>query len=410
MTGTLKALFERRQAGAKFSLDGIRRLCESMGNPHGGRPFIHIAGTNGKGSVAAMLAAIFEEAGRATGLYTSPHLWRYHERFRMNGQEISEAELTPLLERILPIAGDTTFFEISTALAFAWFRQRHADLVILEAGLGGRLDATNIVTPQVTVITAIGMDHMQFLGGTLVEIAREKAGIIKPKVPLVTPRQEPAVMETLLAQAAHLEAPVTVIDDSHLDEFPSPLAGDHQRWNTAVAVAAARRFQPFLTAEIIRQGLARTRWPGRCQVVGRPDPLPPVLVDGAHNPMGARALAREVNRRWGTRQVTLIFGALGDKALAEMSAILAPVAAQVLLVPVASERSASIGELARFLPSAHPMGSLAEAMREADRAGRPVVVAGSLFLAGEALELLAGRGQAERHPSERLERVPPPPR
>jgi dihydrofolate synthase/folylpolyglutamate synthase len=381
-----------------------------MGNPHGGLRFIHIAGTNGKGSVAAMLAAIFEEAGGATGLYTSPHLWRYHERFRMNGQEISDAELTPLLERILPIAGDATFFEISTALALAWFRQRQADLVILEAGLGGRLDATNIVTPQVTVITPIGMDHMQFLGGTLVEIAREKAGIIKPKVPLVTPRQEPVVMEALLAQAAHLEAPVTVIDELRLDEFASPLAGDHQRWNTAVAVAAARRFQPSLPPEIIRRGLARTRWPGRCQVVERPGPLPPVLVDGAHNPMSVRALVQEVIRRWGPGRVTLIFGALGDKDLAEMSAILASMAAQVLLVPVASERSASIGELARLLPSGRPMDSLADAMREADRAGRPIVVAGSLFLAGEALELLAGRNQAERHPSELFGQASPSPR
>jgi dihydrofolate synthase/folylpolyglutamate synthase len=400
----LQALFDRRQAGVKFSLDAIRRLCEALGNPHRDLAFIHIAGTNGKGSVAAMCAAILQQAGLATGLYTSPHLVRYQERFRMNGSDISDTDLGPLLDRVLPLGGDATFFEISTALAFCWFQQRKADVVVLETGLGGRLDATNIVTPRVAVITAIGMDHMQFLGNGLTEIAREKAGIIKPGVPLVTFRQAPPILETLLAQANALGAPATVIDASGLDEFPSPLGGDHQRWNTALAVAAARRFQPSLSRETIEQGLSRTRWPGRCQLIERPAPLPPVLVDGAHNPLGAQALAQEVMRRWGTGHVTLIFGALADKDIAGLSSPLAPLAAEILLTPVASERSASAGGIGAVLPGGRQTDSLEAALREADRAGHPIVIAGSLFLAGEALQLLLGQKEIERHPNERFSR------
>lgn len=397
----LEDLFHRRQLGAKFSLDGIRRLCAALGNPQKDLKFIHIAGTNGKGSVAAMCAAILREASFRTGLYTSPHLVRFHERFRLDGNEIPDKNLTRLLNQVLPHAGNATFFEIATALALCWFRERKADWVVWETGLGGRLDATNIVTPRLCVITHIGMDHMQFLGKTLGRIAAEKAGILKPRVPAVVPMQDATVMRVLKAHAKKNTSPLKIIRADDLDEFNPPLIGAHQRWNTALAVAACRIAVPSLAASVIRKGLRKTYWPGRCQLVKRPDGRPPVLVDGAHNAPGAFALAREVERRWGRRGVTLIFGALADKDLDGMMGNLRKVAADILLVRVDSDRAAKPVELRRSLPRAGIINSLAEALRVADEMKRPIVVAGSLFLAGEALGLL-GHAPTKRHPNESL--------
>lgn len=397
----LRRLFARRQSDAKFSLDPIRRLCAALRHPERGLRFIHIAGTNGKGSVAAMCSAVAQEAGVRTGLYTSPHLRRYHERFRLDGAEINDAELAAHLDRVLAVGGEATFFEVSTALALSWFAARGAGLVVWETGIGGRLDATNVVTPLVSVITSIGLDHTQYLGDTLPQIAREKAGIIKPGVPVVTLDHPPEVAGAIAAVAREHGAPLRVVGEKDLGGVEPPLAGVHQRANTALAVAALRLAVPALGDETIRAGLRKTRWPARCQLVERGGGLPPILVDGAHNPPGAEALAFEVRRRWPGAAVTLVFGALSDKRVAEMAAILGARAARVLLAPVPSERAATVDELRAAVPGGRMMASLAEALAEADRLGQPIVVAGSLFLAGEALRLLEGEG-APGHPNETL--------
>ncbi len=396
-----EALLARRQLGARFTLDGIRALCTALDNPQKDLRFVHIAGTNGKGSVAAMSAAILQESGLRTGLYTSPHLVRYHERFRLDDVEISDKELDRHLVRVMSLAESATYFEISTALALDWFRARGAEIVVWETGMGGRFDATSVVTPEVCVITHIGLDHTQYLGNTLARVAAEKAGIFKPGVPVITPEQDPSVLDVLRAECQRLGSPLTVIDGADLGEFEPPLAGAHQRWNTALAVAAVRAVRPAIGTAILRDGLRRTRWPVRCQLVERGAGKPPVLLDGAHNPLGAEALAAEIRRRWPRGEVTLIFGALGDKDCTEMGRILSGTVAHVRLCPVPNERTASVGEIARFFPGARCTESLEAALAEADREGRPIVVAGSLFLAGEALRWLTG-GTSSPHPNESL--------
>ncbi len=368
----------------------MRDLSAVLGNPEQQLRFVHIAGTNGKGSVAAMCAAILRQAGLRTGLYTSPHLCRYNERFRINDQEISDDELGMELERVMAVAGEATFFEISTATALCWFRGKQAEIVVWETGLGGRLDATNIVTPLVSVITHIGLDHTQLLGSNLSQIAREKAGIIKHGIPVVIPMQEDEVMDVFLEKAREENSPVVLVRESDLDQFEAPLAGKHQRWNTALAVAATKLVHPALSRPAIRKGLSMTRWPGRCQLVERGGGLPPVLVDGAHNPMGAHALAGEIERCWGRKNAALIFGVLVDKNIPEMAKILRPVVQEVLLTRVLSERSSDLADLARCFPGCHTFSSLSHALTQADRMQHPIVIAGSLFLAGEALSVLAG--------------------
>ena len=395
----LASLFQRRQSGLKFSLDGIRNLCAALGNPQHHLSFIHIAGTNGKGSVAAMCASILQETGLRIGLYTSPHLLRYHERFRINGQEISDMELESLLKRIMKLAGNATFFEISTALAFDWFHQKNIQIVVLETGLGGRLDATNIITPFVSVITHIGLEHTQLLGKTVEKIAKEKAGVIKPYRPVITPTQNPKILAVLKKKAHEQKSPLKIIRASDLDKFESPLAGNHQRWNTALAVATTKWAYPSLTNTMIRQGLKKTMWPGRCQLIKRTDGLSPILIDGAHNPLGARALAREIERRWGHKKAILIFGALADKNFKEMGKILSPMASKTFLTKVSSERSATLSQLSNHISSQYVFQNLHLALAKADEQKQPIVIAGSLFLAVEAILLLAGKRQV-LHPNE----------
>ena len=398
----LEELFQRRRLGAHFTLDTTRALCAALGQPERRMQFVHIAGTNGKGSVAAMCTAVLQQDGVRTGLYTSPHLCRYRERFRVDGREITNDELAFHLGRVIPLAGLATFFEISTAVALSWFAEVGVEIAVWEVGLGGRLDATNVVTPLISVITRIGLDHEQYLGSTLARIAAEKAGIIKPGVPVVSQAQEPEVMQALFERSRELQSPVTILRQADLDEFPSPLTGEHQRWNTALAVAAVRTARPSLGRREIEQGLAGTIWPGRCQEISRMGRGPVVLVDGAHNPMGARALSVEIERRWGREGSTLIFGALADKNVGEMARVLDPVSAKSLLVPVRSSRSCSALDLKRHFPKGAVFSSMSEALTEADRLGKPIVIAGSLFLAGEALALLNGDAAAV-HPNETLD-------
>ncbi|MDD5198475.1 MAG: bifunctional folylpolyglutamate synthase/dihydrofolate synthase [Terrimicrobiaceae bacterium] len=374
-------LYSTQQFGIKLGLENTRRLLAILGNPERECRFLHVAGTNGKGSVCAMLDAVLRAAGHRTGLYTSPHLADFRERIRVDGEWIPEADvarfLTGLREAVRDWPHAPTYFELVTALAIRRFADAACDYVVLETGMGGRLDATNAVTPIVSVITPISMDHAQWLGDTLEKIAGEKAGILKPGVPAVSAPQADEVRRVLIAHA-----PVAFIDGSLAQDIPINLRGSHQRRNAALALAALDAAEIEVSDAAMRTGLATVDWPGRFQEVGR------FVLDGAHNTHGCAQLVQTWREIFGDEKATVIFGALRDKTCAEMIAALAPLAESFWFVPVASARSETPKNLAATADGRVFM-TLADAVREAGRQEGRVLVTGSLFLVGEALGILA---------------------
>ncbi len=370
--------------GIKLGLDNTRRMLAALGDPHTRLRFLHVAGTNGKGSTCAMMDAILRSAGYSCGLFTSPHLVRFGERVRCNGELLPDAEAAAWLQRIREITEGwdhaPTFFEIVTVLAACWLAGRQPDFVVWETGMGGRLDATNVVRPLVSVITPIGKDHEQWLGGTLPEIAGEKAGIIKEEVPVVTLPQAPGVLPVLQAAAKANASPWHCVTEPW-PEAPA-LSGPHQRWNAALAVAALQAAGIEVSPDAVRQGLASVRWPGRFDRV-----RPGLVVDGAHNPAAAEALAGAWREACPGREAALVFGALVDKDAAAILRALRPVSTSVWLVPVASGRAMPVQDLVPLAAAegftVHPCSSLAEGVERAGAQGETVLVTGSLFLAGE---------------------------
>ena len=373
--------------------------------------FIHVAGTNGKGSTCAMLESIYRASGLRVGLFTSPHLVSFRERIQVNRQLISENELARLVEEIQPLLkqfpGDNhlTLFEVVTVMALKYFAEQKCDLVIWETGLGGRLDATNIVMPLASVITNIAFDHQQWLGDTLEKIAAEKGGIIKPGVPVITTANAPEALAVVGKIASEKNAPLTIVaadGNPPLTNFTAlcrdaatlPLAGEHQKTNAVLALATVEVLQRQIpvTGEQIRIGLAKMNWSGRLQLVAKPG-SGKILLDGAHNEAGARALREALKTIFCESERTLILGVLQDKDWQQICEILAPLAAKIFAVPVASERTADALALADACHAANPRAeiircrSLAEAL-EKTAADEFVVVTGSLYLVGEALELL----------------------
>ncbi|HTT71778.1 MAG TPA: folylpolyglutamate synthase/dihydrofolate synthase family protein [Anaeromyxobacteraceae bacterium] len=389
----------------RLGLDRMERALEALGHPERGLRILHVAGTNGKGSTCAMAAQALVEAGYLTGLYTSPHLIRFNERIALDGAAISDSKLEGLQERLRRACpwhdgGDEaerlTYFEFATLLAILHFAEEGAQAVVLEVGLGGRFDATNVVRPLACAVTRIGLDHTDLLGDTLEAIAREKAGIFKPGVPAVVAHAQPApAMAALLAEAARRGAPVTVA----LPAYPGPLAlaGPHQRGNAALAAAALRLLagQGLEVKEAaIAAGFARTRWPGRLEMVHG------VLLDGAHNPDGAAALAEALAALYPDRPVELVFGVLADKDHRGMLAALGPAVRGLHLVVPPSPRARAIESYralaASLVPRVDVHGSVQEALSCARRAAAGeglACVAGSLYLVGAARGLLgAGEG------------------
>jgi dihydrofolate synthase/folylpolyglutamate synthase len=401
----IKFLYDLQLFGSKLGLDNTLRLAALAGNPHKRLRFIHVAGTNGKGSTCAMLESIYREAGLRVGLFTSPHLVAFGERIQMNRQLISEAEVARLATEVrallteFPANAHPTFFEVVTVMALRYFASQECDLVIWETGLGGRLDATNIVTPLASVITNIQFDHQQWLGDTLERIASEKAGIIKPGVPVITAADNPEALRVLRETARRQGAPFHHITSAHTETpllrgLQLPLLGEHQRLNAAVSVNTVMALADMIPVpdEAIQAGLSRVEWPGRLQMVERA-PGRELLLDGAHNIGSAEMLRAALRAYFGTRAPTLILGILQDKDWRPMCEILAPAAARILLVPVSSRRSAPPEELMPACRAANPTAeivecdSLAEALQRA-RNDAFVVVTGSLYLVGEAMELL----------------------
>jgi dihydrofolate synthase/folylpolyglutamate synthase len=403
----IRFLYDLQLHGTKLGLENTRRLAALAGSPQERLRFLHVAGTNGKGSTCAMLESIHRAAGRRVGLFTSPHLISFRERIQINRQLISEDGVVRLVQEMrghlehFPRDHLPTFFEVVTVMALRHFAEQACDLVVWETGMGGRLDATNIVTPLASVITNIALDHQQWLGDTLAKIASEKAGIIKPGVPVFTAAEASEALAVIRAAAALVEAPlveVTARDTRRppLDTLVLPLPGDHQRLNAALALAVARGLPTVLPVSeaTMCEGLRTVHWPGRFQVIRRPGGQLDVL-DGAHNTAGTEALAAALQHHFPSRQPALILGVMRDKDWPSMCRILAPLARSILLVPVSSQRSATPEELVGACATGHPgvrltvCHSLAEALRlTADEPFR--LITGSLYLAGEALTLLGG--------------------
>ncbi len=431
--------------GARFGLETTRRLAGLAGNPHERLRFIHVAGTNGKGSTCAVLESIYRHSGLRVGLFTSPHLVSFAERIQINREWIPEPEVARSAEELrgwlAKFPGEThpTCFEVVTVMALRWFAEQRCDLVIWETGLGGRLDATNIVTPLASVITNIGFDHQQWLGDTLDKIAAEKAGIIKPGLPVITAATPGHGLEVIAQTAQRVGAPLTVVgqatrlpqsptgdspvgpplpqglagespagltqtrssaplralaksSDGRLP--PSPLAGQHQRLNAAVAIATVRALAKQIPIEdsAIQAGLEDVQWPGRMQIVEFPDGRTLVL-DGAHNLDGAAALRAAFEELFPGARPTLLLGVLADKDWQAIGRTLAPLAGRIVLAPVSSERGLDPEALRSACAATCPNTSLtvcttlAEALGNTERDSL-VLLTGSLYLVGEALERL----------------------
>lgn len=388
---SLAWLYGTQTFGLKLGLENTRLLMAAAGDPHERLNFLHLAGTNGKGSTCAMLDAILRETGARVGLYTSPHLVDFRERIRLDGQMIPAEAAAEGLSLLRAAAEgweyQPTFFEIATVLAAWWFDRAGADLVVWETGLGGRLDATNIVTPLVSVIAPIGLDHEKWLGDTLEKIAAEKAGIIKPGVPVVSAPQEAVVRGVLEHKAAAMGAALRFVDLAF--DGPVALAGSHQKWNAALALAALDASGLAAEDEARRRGLAQVQWPGRFQSFG--DDL---VIDGAHNPPAAEVLLSAWRAAFGSAKAQLIFGAMNDKDVPALLHILRGISDEVWLVPLQSSRSASVDVLRGMAEAAGFSATHADDLPVALAAARakgPTLVTGSLFLAGETLALLQGR-------------------
>ena len=391
-------LYGLQRFGIKLGLENIQRLIAVLGVDLGRARVIHVAGTNGKGSVCAMIDSILRAQKYRTGLFTSPHLVTFRERIRVDREMISEEAVASGLITVRDLVRDwdphPTFFEITTALALKHFSNAKIDVAILETGLGGRLDATNAAQSNVSVITAIDLDHQQWLGQSLRDIAAEKAGIIKPKIPVISAPQAPDAEKVIRTRAAECEAPLQLVNDSY-QKTPIVLAGEYQKQNAALAIAALRAARIDIDDTSIVRGVASVDWPARFQ---RWDDR--IVIDGAHNPTAARVLAQTWRETFGDQRASLILAILSDKDLRGICEALAPIADSVLLPKIRSDRATPPGELANVLSAITPSlpyfitDSIADALALAHTKPNPILITGSLHFAGEALAYLRGEPAA----------------
>ena len=429
----------------KFDLAHMRVLLAALGHPENGFAAVLVAGTNGKGSTAATLASILQASGLKTGLYTSPHLVRINERIRLNGTPIADDDFATLhdvvdrtAERLVgegDLPWHPSFFEMLTAMAFEYFARSHPDMVVLEVGMGGRLDATNVVEPRLSIITDIALDHQKYLGETVAEIAREKAGIIRPGGVVVTLPQMPeandVIGNAILDAGARAVNAVPYVPPvspgsgqwsearGQLRRYPvdvmgaqimvdSPLVGRHQLRNLALAIAAATDLRDQgitqITPETIARGIRETQWPGRFQVVPAAGDNPEFVLDVAHNPAGAWALRSTLSAAYpdsgSGREITLVFGVMRDKAMREITEILFPVAGHVIVTHANNPRSASPDEIRQAsvrvaegmdIEDADDVTSALERARKVAGPRGLVVITGSIYIVGEAMRVLGIR-------------------
>lgn len=427
----------------KFDLEHMRVLLEALKHPERAFPSVLIAGTNGKGSTAAMLASILRSSGLRPGLYTSPHLVRINERIRIGGTEICDddfarqhGEVDLVAEQLVQqgkLPWHPSFFEMMTAIAFAYFAREQVEIAVLEVGMGGRLDATNVVEPVVSVIADISLDHQKFLGNTVGEIAREKVGIIRRGGIVVTLPQQPeandVIGNTILELGAQGVSAVQYVPpvspasrefqvagtEKKLYRYPlqvmgeeivieTALVGRHQLRNVALAVATAEELSKLgfaaITPAAIERGIRETTWPGRFQVIPAGDGWPEIVLDVAHNPAGAWALRSALSELYENRPLIFVFGAMRDKAISEMTEILFPLANRVIATQPDNPRAASPEEIVeagrRTGADIEPVGDVAAALEKARAGARGkciVVVTGSIYLVGQVMQLLDARAR-----------------
>jgi dihydrofolate synthase/folylpolyglutamate synthase len=423
----LEYLFSLEQFGIKFGLDNVRAILEALGHPENAFSSIHVAGTNGKGSVTAMVDAGLRAAGYHSARYTSPHLVDLTERFVIDGQPTTRDALSEVVAVVRDVVADLrtrgtidvhpTFFEVTTAAAFELFRRASVEVAVCEVGLGGRLDATNVLTPMVTAITSIGLDHEQYLGTTLADIAGEKAGIIKPAVPVVVGKVDPEAAAVIERIARERNAPVIrAHENSTADEHPSAaglqrmrlqtpmrdygvidvaLAGRHQIDNAVVATRILETLDAAgwrVPQEAVIAGLATVEWPGRLEHVDLVDGRG-VLLDAAHNPAGARALAAFLAGHGPPRP--LVFAAMRDKDVRAILSALVPHVSAIVLTRASHPRSADPSALAELAGTVAPTlprtirGTPHEALDAAWQLSREILVAGSIFLLGDVMQALS---------------------
>jgi dihydrofolate synthase/folylpolyglutamate synthase len=413
---SLTYLYDLQKYGIKFGLSSTSNLLARLGNPHENMKAIHIAGTNGKGSTAAMLSAIMVRAGMQVGLYSSPHLVRFNERFRLNEQDVEDKLIMDVFRRVRDMVDEReppTFFEMTTAMALSLFAEKGVDWSILEVGMGGRLDATNVIQPQITIINNVSFDHQEFLGFTLGQIAREKAGIIKKGIPVITAVRQPVALGVIKERCRALDATCYRVGQQikvrsqgkyrfsyrglkwRLQDLCLPLAGHHQLLNAATALGALEVLEKLgffhLNITQVQEGLSKTRWPGRLEWFSK---RPPVLLDGAHNNAGIMALRKALQEEYTYRRLIIVLGVMADKDLRGMLHKLAPLAAHIILTRPKYERAAepeSLREVAgKFADRIELIRSVRQALRRAMTLATSedlVVVTGSLYFIGEVKEI-----------------------
>jgi dihydrofolate synthase/folylpolyglutamate synthase len=413
---SLDYLYGLQNHGIKFGLNSTQNLLARAGNPHHKLRFIHIAGTNGKGSTAAILSRILSNHGVRTGLYTSPHLVRFTERFRFNDIEVPAERMLQVFEKIqatLDGREPPTFFEMVTAMAFLYFYEEQADVVIAETGLGGRLDATNVITPEVCLITNIGFDHQEYLGSTLSSIAHEKAGIIKQGVPVVTGALQPLVQGVLKTTCMNKGSPLYRFKSDfrvrrnadgsfqyqgirkRMPSLNLNLIGSHQVGNAALALAALeileqKRFL-MLWPDLVKQSMRQVRWPARLEVLQN---NPTIVLDGAHNPQGAEALRFALKENFTYKKLHLVMGIMADKDIMGILRRLLPIAETAIFTKPRYSRGANPDDLRKmarpYIQKYYVIPDAASAIQEAMHLAGPddlICITGSLYFAGEVKQI-----------------------
>lgn len=427
---TIEYLYGLQKHGIKLGLENPRALMRSLGDPHRMFPSVHVAGTNGKGSTCAYLASMLQAAGYRVGLYTSPHLVSFTERIRINNRPISEDRVVALAGRVRdayrelpatrgPEMMNPTFFEVTTAIAFTYFAEERIDIAVVETGMGGRLDATNVITPLAAVITNIDIEHTEFLGDTLEKIAAEKAGIIKPGVPVVTAVRQPEVIRVIEQTARERNTVVHRLGDAYsirniggraeqtfdyrgmtasYGELGIRMLGRYQVENAALALATVeclRQAGFSLPEPALRQGLLEARWPGRLEYVAR---APDVLLDGAHNPASAMRLAAAVDDlRPHYHEIVLIIGILSDKDVSGIVRELAPRADRIIVTKPQYSRALDVrmleqelSRMHRSVASADTVAGAIEIARTGSEKNDLILITGSLYVVGEARAVFVG--------------------
>lgn len=418
----LDRIYKLGRFGIKLELDTILNILKFLNNPQKNYHVVHIAGTNGKGSTATYIASILQQTGLKVGVYTSPHLVRFNERITVNGNEISNDDVVKAYEAVHAVdigKRKATFFEIATAMGFYYFSQKQVDWAVIETGMGGRFDATNIITPKVSVITNLSIEHTDYLGRTIAALAKEKGGIIKSRVPLVTAVSQPSGKSVLHNIANEKSAPVYEFKKEFsirketgkatyfyngihhkLNRLVKPLPGDHQRENLSLALAACELiFDQFsskddryqLTESLVKKGLSNAKWPGRLEYI-RENPL--VIIDGAHNLHASKVLKKHLEKILGDRKLTLVIGILDDKPFEKMLGNLVPRADKIIVTQPKIDRSIEPDTLVKIINkvSQAPISTIKDvgaavetAISQADQSD-VICVAGSLYVAGEAKE------------------------